>query len=507
MQIQSVDFHEISFTYEEASRPLLERMTCRFPVGWTGIVGANGTGKTTILRLASGELKPQAGHVRIPGSAVYCEQRTDDLPPLLADLIRADSRDACRIKARLGIANDWAERWETLSHGERKRGQIGGVLWCSPDVLAVDEPTNHLDRSGRDLLAEAMALFKGIGLLVSHDRELLDALCLQCLFLDPPEARMRPGGYTKGYREAGREEAEQLKKKEQLKQAEKKLKQQAVKRRIEASQSDRRFSKKVLSRKDHDAREKIDRARVTGKDAGAGRLLRRTESRLDRARKKHDSVKVKKTYEVGIGLPGSHSKRNALFTIQEGSIPLGDARRLRYPDLMMQPEDRIALTGRNGAGKSSLLQRIVDALDFPEERLAYVPQEIERRASIEILSRARSLPKDKLGVLMNVVSRLGSRPERLLESEEPSPGETRKLLLALGMAYTPHLIIMDEPTNHLDLPAIECLGDALDECPCGLLLVSHDRLFLHRLTRLQWHISLEKDGSGGFTLQKGMLQD
>jgi ATPase subunit of ABC transporter with duplicated ATPase domains len=169
---------------------------------------------------------------------------------------------------------------------------------------------------------------------------------------------------------------------------------------------------------------------------------------------------------------------------------------------MMNPEDRIALTGRNGAGKSTLLQRIVGSVNVSEERLTYVPQEIERNASKEILGRARSLPKDKLGVMMNVVSRLGSRPERLLESEEPSPGETRKLLLALGMAYTPHLIIMDEPTNHMDLPAIQCLEDALDECPCGLLLVSHDRLFLERLTRIRWDITPEKDGPGRFVLQK-----
>jgi ATPase subunit of ABC transporter with duplicated ATPase domains len=94
---------------------------------------------------------------------------------------------------------------------------------------------------------------------------------------------------------------------------------------------------------------------------------------------------------------------------------------------------------------------------------------------------------------MTIVSRLGSRPHRLLETAEPSPGEIRKLLLALGITRVPHLIIMDEPTNHLDLPSIQCLAEALQECPCGLLLVSHDHYFLNRLTTIRWHIALQKD--------------
>jgi ATPase subunit of ABC transporter with duplicated ATPase domains len=89
---------------------------------------------------------------------------------------------------------------------------------------------------------------------------------------------------------------------------------------------------------------------------------------------------------------------------------------------------------------------------------------------------------------MTVISGLGSRPERLLESHEPSPGETRKLLLAMGVVRQPYLIIMDEPTNHLDLPSIELLEQALSECPCALLLVSHDKRFLEATTYRRWEI-------------------
>jgi len=88
-----------------------------------------------------------------------------------------------------------------------------------------------------------------------------------------------------------------------------------------------------------------------------------------------------------------------------------------------------------------------------------------------------------------------------LESVEPSPGEIRKILLATGIANVPHLVVMDEPTNHLDLPSIECLEQALADCPCGLLLVSHDQRFLDALTRIRWQISQAPRIKGKYILE------
>lgn len=179
---------------------------------------------------------------------------------------------------------------------------------------------------------------------------------------------------------------------------------------------------------------------------------------------------------------------------------MGRRRRLEYPDLAIQPTDRIALTGANGSGKSTLVRQLLAALEVPPEQLTYVPQEIDADESRRKLDRARQLAKDELGHLMTIVSRLGSRPDRLLASAEPSPGETRKLLLALGMVHAPHIIIMDEPINHMDLPSIEALEAALADCPCSLLLVSHDQHFLDKLTRTTWHISLDDDAADTFAL-------
>ena len=106
-----------------------------------------------------------------------------------------------------------------------------------------------------------------------------------------------------------------------------------------------------------------------------------------------------------------------------------------------------------------------------------------------MLAEVKALGRESLGRVMTSVSRLGSRPGRLLESESPSPGEMRKILLALGVDRGIHLLAMDEPTNHLDLPGIECLEEALAECPCAMLLVSHDRRFLSKTTDIEWHFS------------------
>jgi len=159
------------------------------------------------------------------------------------------------------------------------------------------------------------------------------------------------------------------------------------------------------------------------------------------------------------------------------------------------------IVGANGVGKSTLIGYLMQSLNLQVNHVTYVPQEIDIHASQDVLARARNLPNEKLGRMMTVVSCLGSRPHRLLESAAPSPGEIRKILLATGIANVPHLIIMDEPTNHLDLPSIECLEQALVDCPCGLFLASHDQRFLDTLTQKRWHISEGKRGTGTYILE------
>ncbi|MHC4156384.1 MAG: ATP-binding cassette domain-containing protein [Planctomycetota bacterium] len=227
---------------------------------------------------------------------------------------------------------------------------------------------------------------------------------------------------------------------------------------------------------------------------------------------------MKKEYRLGIWLTGSVLKRNLLLDLRGGRLNLGGPKRLCYPELIITPTDRIAVTGPNGSGKSTLIRHMVKvtgpngsgkstlirhmvkSIDLPKEHVTYIPQEIDLCESRRILSRARALSDDKLGHLMTIVSRLGSRPHRLLESGRPSPGETRKLLLATGMTHAPHIVIMDEPTNHMDLSSVECLEEALSDCPCCLILVSHDKHFLGKLTQIEWRISRESGIGERFVL-------
>ncbi len=482
----------IEFSHPGMTTPLLAGLTVQFPFGWTGIVGPNGAGKTTLLKLATGALPAQAGSVQRRGLALYVAQRTDEPPELLEDFVWAP--DATVLKARLRVGEDWPERWSTLSHGERKRAQVAVALWREPAVLALDEPTNHIDADARRLLENTLGDFAGIGLLVSHDRRLLDSLCEQCLLLDPPSAVLRPGGVTDALAEQEKEERATLHANDALRQTERRLKAEAQRRRVVADQKSaamRGSKQKINPSHDHDGRALRGLARVTGKDAYAGRMVAQMNQRADKIGRQRAEIAVKKRYETGIWVDGaSFLPRDFLLRLPAGQLPLGDdGRRLHYPDLEIGGTSRIALTGPNGFGKSTLIRHILTHLQIPADHCVTVPQEVSAAASQELLAAVKRLPNDERGRVMTTISRLGSRPARLLESALPSPGEVRKLLLALGIVRGPHLIVMDEPTNHMDLPSILCLEEALVDCPCALLLVSHDETFLETITTTRWHLT------------------
>ena len=496
----SLIFRQVSFAYDSSINGLLSGIDFGVSEGFTGVIGANGTGKTTILRLACGELDPRSGRIDRPSHVVYCAQRTDEPPQGFADLLESDDAEAYRIRGQLGVGPDWLARWATLSHGERKRAQISTALWSAPELLSVDEPTNHLDRDARRRVARALHSFRGIGLLVSHDRELLDDLCDHCLFVSREIVVLRSGGYTVARQAVLAEDQVLRETRSKAARTQRRLERERQVRREQQAKADRGRSKHGLSNKDHDAKEKIDRARVS--DSGAGKRLRQLEGRVDQARDAQAVGPLLRSAELGIAVVGDRSPRNTLFRLAAGTLPLGENRSLCFDDLWMLPEERVALVGPNGSGKSTLIRHLIRGLDLEPDRIVYIPQEVDAPTSARILEDARTLSGERLGRTLTWVSRLGSDPARLLESRLPSPGEIRKLLLAMRIARTPHLIVLDEPTNHMDLPSIECIEQALADARCALLLASHDEVFLDRLTTVRWSLEPSEESPADYRLAR-----
>ena len=170
-----------------------------------------------------------------------------------------------------------------------------------------------------------------------------------------------------------------------------------------------------------------------------------------------------------------------------GAAPSAAGPVLRVPALTIGNTEHVALVGANGSGKTTLVRHVMARLD-PDVPCCYVPQEpteAERRGA---LARLGELLPDERGFVLGIVARLNSDPARLLEGGERSPGELRKLMLALGMLDRPALIVMDEPTNHLDLHSTQALQELLAGFPGALLLVSHDAALLDAATSTRWEV-------------------
>jgi ATPase subunit of ABC transporter with duplicated ATPase domains len=485
-----LSFHSVEFSYPSSVYPVLKDINFEITPGWTGVAGENGAGKTTLLFLAAGLLAPSAGSVQGAGDSLYCPQRTDAIPEFWEDLFFAADNAAGRLVDRLRIGADWPYRWETLSHGERKRFQLAAALWRNPAMLAVDEPTNHLDAEAAALVREALGTYDGIGLLVSHDRALLDGLCGNCLFVRDGTVTLRPGGVSQGLVEEERERAERRGLRKKLLDEEERLAAEADRRGRVVEGSRNRLSKRGTDPKDRDTRGKINLARLSGRDRVGADQYKRMKNRLEKTGAALEKAAGPQERKKGLTLKGQRSRADRLLLLEPGSIPLGEGRRLSFPELFIGPEDRIVLTGPNGSGKSTLLRHILSRLSVP---LMYLPQELGTEESRGILEATLAEEEKRRGEILSGFSRLGSDPRLLFASALPSPGEIRKLLIARSIFYDPALIVMDEPTNHLDLISVGLLEEALAEYSGALLLASHDPVFLSRLAKREWAVA----GTGG----------
>lgn len=410
----------VTYTYPASSEPALCGVTATFPQGWTGIVGDNGRGKTTLALVACNVMRPDAGSVAPALVARYCAQDATCPPDDLEDFALSYDGVAVRLRDELRIDDGWAWRYGTLSGGQQKRLQVACALWTQPDVLAVDEPTNHVDAATRRAIAKALSRFGGIGLLVSHDRELLDTLCSQCLFVSKGAAVTRPGGYTQGAGQAELERSSAIHARESARREKARLEREAQCRHEEASRVASRRSGRGASKNDSDAREKRGRFIVSGQDGRAGRLSSRMDARLANAQGRLDAAQVEKRYKADVWLDVVPSRRRVLLRRVAATIPLGDDAALAVPALHIGSIDHIGLVGENGCGKTTLVRRIVGSLPAATRAL-YIPQEPTRSQQESAMDALGSLGSADRGRVLSVVARLNSSPERILEGGDVSP--------------------------------------------------------------------------------------
>jgi ATPase subunit of ABC transporter with duplicated ATPase domains len=485
----AVHLDHLSYRYSTAV-DVFDDVTAHLGPGWTGVVGANGSGKTTLLRLVAGTLVPTAGSVTLDPPDALCvtcdqevEERSNDIVAFGASWEAPD----ITLRGRLALEGCDLDRWETLSPGERKRWQIGAALARRPDIVLLDEPTNHLDRAGRDLLVAALVRFTGVGLMVSHDRRLLDELTERTLHITPGSVEVWGGGYTVAHEAWTAAERERMAAYQGLRREQRKLERRVADQRRTAEAKRAEFARRQHTSdfKDIDARSAAATGVFRSGEASAARRLAVAAQARDRVAA--EVAEMEMTRELGRTVfVGFEPSPKADVLRHHGPLVAGGRELAGHVDAVVGRSDRIWLQGVNGAGKTTLLTTMLAGSNVPSDRVLYLPQELTAAETQEVLDDVRALPPAERGRVLSIVAALGVDPEVLLASGRPSPGEGRKLAMALGLGKRAWVLLLDEPTNHLDLPSIERLETALGEYPGALIVVTHDDAFADRLGLTAW---------------------
>lgn len=494
--------NDISYSVE--GRLLLENATAIIPAGHkVGVVGRNGTGKTTLFRLIRGELGLEGGSITLPRQAriggVAQEVPGNEVSlldtVLAADLERAAlmkeaerAKDAARIsdiQTRLADIDAWSAEarassilrglgfdskkqqmpCSAFSGGWRMRVALAAVLFSQPDVLLLDEPTNYLDLEGALWLENYLLKYPHTVLIISHDRGLLNRSVSTILHLEDKKLQLYGGGYdTFAKTRAAR---------------------------LAAAESE---AKKQETRRAH-LQSYVDRFRYKADKA------RQAQSRLKAIARLEPITRPQEAALRRFSFPTPEELSPPILRIENGTAGYGETTVLSRLDLRIDQDDRIALLGQNGQGKSTLAKLISGRLkpmlgqlvQSSKLRIGYFAQHQVDELYVDEtpIDHVRRLRPSKTPAQLRAILGgfgIGAEQAETLVGRL-SGGQKARLSLLLATIDAPHLLILDEPTNHLDIESREALVEALTAYSGAVILVSHDMHLLELVADRLWLVN------------------
>ncbi len=492
-------------TYRLGDRLLFDKAGAFLPArARTGFVGRNGAGKTTLFRLIAGEIAAETGNIALPARTRLgrVEQEAPGGPTRLIDFVLAadveradlleraetaqDAHDIAEIQTRLadidahsaparaatilhglGFDSDAQQRpLSEFSGGWRMRVALAAVLFSAPDLLLLDEPTNYLDLEGTLWLVDYLARYPANVLVISHDRDLLDAVATHILHLERGKLTLYKGNYAS-----------------------------FEKQRREAALLAAKAGKKLEEQRKH-LQAFVDRFRAKATKA------RQAQSRLKMLERMEPVTAIVDDSVLPIHLPSPEKPLSPpIISLERASVGYGDRVVLSRLTLSLSNDDRIGLLGANGNGKSTfakLLGGRLETMDGRMVRAAKLDSGFFAQHQVDDLNLndtpylvfSRLMPDAPEARVRSRAAQTGFSGARSdTKVAHLSGGEKARLLLGVATFNAPHLLILDEPTNHLDIDSRAALIEAINDYEGAVVLVSHDRYLLEACADRLWLVA------------------